>query len=456
MNWRGPLRGLPSFLLLFGLLAACGGGAGPNVSAPEEPLQVDILSSGVYRERYRFQRLRLAQPGKLPTYAIWFEPAVINSRAKAPAVLIADPYSGIDWTGEGVDTDAARRAGTQDFVMIEDLHDPYYDPREPGYAPYDHADLEHAGGSAIAFLLNGFAVIISFERFYAGGSLQNDIDDTLAALQFVKSRPQVDARRIGVWGSSYGASLVLFATAQAKAAWMPAYGALLGPIADFEMFVSYADWLGAVHANPGGARLRLGAFRNRALAAATDATGNVDLARYAAPATLEPKFLFVHDSFDTIAPMLHAAGLYYGTPGKHQVFVYPHQGMNIDWQNFDITHAPVQPGFDQASALLWSMTYLLTRLSPSSGELLVPLFPGFDTALFGHLREQRRLGFSLRETLLPRLLDLCDPRVQLVRFEDDFATRESGCRFVARMLHEHWQIDIDEEDVARRLPDIEF
>ena len=162
---------------------------------------------------------------------------------------------------------------------------------------------------------------------------------------------------------------------------------------------------------------------------------------------LSTKFLFLHDAFDTIAPLLHANTLYFGTPGLHQVFIYPHQNMALDWANLDVTHAPVKPGFDEASVSPFSQAYLITRLTSSTTEVLLPRLPTLNLELFAYLRSQQELGFDVNTFVLPRLLELCDPRIQMVDCADGFTARELGRRFVARLLKTYWRIDVDETNV---------
>ncbi len=455
------MRTLLTFLFVI-VLAGCGGGGG-GVGTPQTPdavqpavsaVTAEVLASGVFQNRYHYDYLRLTLPGKQPTYAIWFAPAnasaSASATAKAAAVLLTDPYAGIDWTGEAFDVDTARSVGSPDFKMIQDVRGPYFDAADPVYVPYDFSTIDNATGFAEPYLMNGIGVIIVYERYYGGGSLQNDIDDTLAGLEFLGTQPTIDRARIGVWGSSYGGSVALYAAANASKSVTPAFGALSTPLVDFGQFVPYAEWLAKIHSDPALAYLRLEPFRRRAQAAATAASDVPDYSPYSTASLvskLSTKFLFLHDTFDTIAPLLHANTLYFGTPGLHQVFIYPHQNMALDWANLDVTHAPVKPGFDEASAILFSQAYLITRLTSSTTEVLLPRLPTLNLELFAYLRSQQELGFDANTFVLPRLLELCDARIQLVDYADGFAAREPGRRFVARLLKTYWRIDVDETNV---------
>jgi fermentation-respiration switch protein FrsA (DUF1100 family) len=72
------------------------------------------------------------------------------------------------------------------------------------------------------FVQHGFAVLVHDHRGFglSGGTVRNDIDpwqqirDWRRAITYLEQRPEVDAERIGLWGSSYsgGHALVLGAT----------------------------------------------------------------------------------------------------------------------------------------------------------------------------------------------------------------------------------------------------
>jgi hypothetical protein len=243
--------------------------------------------------------------------------------------------------------------------------------------------------------------------------------------------------------------------AQAPLALRPAFAAISTPIVDFKEFVSYADWLASVHVDPGQALLRLQPYTARARAAASRPDSPSGLARYgSAPlvANRSTEILFVHDLFDTIAPMIGVDELYFGTQQLHQAFVYPHEGQVLDWTRFEVSHVPVRPGYDHDSALLMLQAYLLLRLQPNSPVVRLPRL-GDVEAVFPYLRQEQLRGADLNTSLRPRLLELCDTRLSIVRYEDNFASGESGCEFVARMLRTHWGYEVSADSVVEFLND---
>lgn len=431
-------------------LAACGGGGGGGSEGATVQVRFEVLSSGTYAGRYAYQRVRILREGVSAAYAIWFPPPEPSVGERGPAVLLSDPYGGIDWTGEAVDIAARQMAGSDGFVMLPDQNGPRHPDGIGLFVPYDHSPIEVAGGHALAYLINKVGVLLLYQRTYAGGDLQDDIDDVVSALSFLNQDAQVDRRRIGAWGSSWGGSLQLHGMAQAPSAQRPSVASISTPIIDFEQYVGYADWLGAVHTDAGQAVLRLQPFAVRARAAAARAENPDGLARYAAAPLLanrQTRILFLHDLFDTVAPLIQANTLYFGTPGFHQVFLFPHQNETLEWTRLEVAHAPLSPGFDEASSILFSQAYLLLRLLPDAATVQVPRL-GDVEALFPYLRQQQLAGADLNAYLKPRLLELCNAKLKLVRYEDEFKSSEDGREFVARMLRTHWGYEVSAAQVV--------
>jgi hypothetical protein len=160
----------------------------------------------------------------------------------------------------------------------------------------------------------------------------------------------------------------------------------------------------------------------------------------------------MHDTLDTIAPFMHAEPVYYSGRTQMELMLYPHHDITRDWRGFDIGHAPVQPGYDEGSALLFSFFYLLTRLSDSKDCFLLPIMPSMQPeVLFPYLYQQRTLGHEANRHLRPRLLDLCDARVFLVRYEDGFSKPVWGRAWVAEQLRTHWNMNVDAGNVVQVL-----
>lgn len=424
--------------------------------AAAQAVTAEVLRESTYFNKYPAQYLRLTKPGRSPTYAIWFPP-VARAAGVPPqnsAVLLTNPYAGIDWTQDVTDNYAAALANTDKFTMIPDVFGPGYTNANPTFVSYDLSVFQDAGGFALPYVMNGFGAIIVFERFYAGGSLQSNIDDTLTALEFIKNQPGIDPKRLGIWGSSWGGSLATYAAAQAPDDQKPLYGVACTPILDFQRFADYAWWLPTVANDKVRAYYRIEPYARRVLASAYPnyPNGASDYSKYkpaALTAGLKTKFLFMHDVFDTISPYPFVADFYFSKPSQFDLLLYPHQGAAMDWANFDVTHGPLQPGFTDGTALLFSYAYLLTRMSVAQDWILMPIMPNLNAdEYFSYMHQQQQLGFEINRYLTPRLLDLCDQRLFIVDYTNQFTKPVWGRQYVADMVNKYWGLSLRADTVV--------
>ncbi len=65
-------------------------------------------------------------------------------------------------------------------------------------------------------LWNDASVLVVFGRFYAGGSVRDDVADMAAGMWLAAELPSTDRTRIGLWGGSWGGFEALFAAQQAS------------------------------------------------------------------------------------------------------------------------------------------------------------------------------------------------------------------------------------------------
>lgn len=109
-----------------------------------------------------------------------------------------EPYAGIDWTGEAVDTRwAALGDGAYPHVDAPD-----YDGDDViGYAL---EPVDRAADAVVVWLLNGLATIRVYGRFYAGGAQHMHALDAAAGYHFAATRAdELDLSRLGGFGMSW-------------------------------------------------------------------------------------------------------------------------------------------------------------------------------------------------------------------------------------------------------------
>ena len=168
---------------------------------------------------------------------------------KSPASVVVDmaPYTGIDWTGEEVDTrHATKNPGP--FGLYPDTDAPL-DPPSTEKCVYGFMSAETQIQSEAYHLLNGHAVVVAFGRFYAGGSLADDADDDAAPFHYIAARAaDFEAGRIGVHGNSWGGFMALHGVAGRPAGQAIRAVTALNPPTDFvDLYNYWMDTLPAVY-----------------------------------------------------------------------------------------------------------------------------------------------------------------------------------------------------------------
>lgn len=360
--------------------------------------------------------VRVIRPDGGRTYVHWIRS---DRPAPTPAVLATDPYGGIDWSGEEVD---ARWAGRSKGVY-DDVEQPDYDGETK--VNYEPASIAQVNDEAYIHLLNGFAVLRVHGRFYAGGSVADDIEDMKAGMWFLAEQPDVDHSRVGVFGGSWGGFESLYASAFGDRRIAPLVTVALYPPADFSEWLPYA----ASRAEPVLSALRGHRHRVEATTgpmATADYTGLTfaDLCPGLPSATL-----LLHDSLDNLVPIRQSERLsalcgadviYWRRPGT------PDPGA--------ATHGPLLEEEGYPSAYTYGVAYLHRRLAPGA-TLIGAVSP---SALVAHLTTVRDaqvrgedVGFAA-----PRLRELTDPKMMLIEVKT--GQMKGGAEIVAAAVDVVW------------------
>lgn len=428
MHSRGRKRGLVSLALLGMGLTSLRLFAAPAVSAI-------VLGSGTHNGR-AFQKLRLTWGARAPTYAVWFPP--LTAEGIHGAVVLAEPYVGIDWTGEPADAAFAALPDAGSDTLKADAYGPGYLPGVSGPIVYRKIPEADVYSEAYAYLTGGLGVLFVFERFYAGGDLLNDALDTATALQFLSEQPEVEAARTGIYGASLGGFCAVHGSALADAA--PAYGAAWSPPVDMAEFAAHVTSAAYARvADPAKKQVWaqvLDPYRRR-MAAVPGAPGAyASHTAVAVASALRTNFLLLHDDWDTLVPVENTRALLAAAPARTTGFLVPRPGP-IDFARLDLKHSPVPFGGDVWYAFTMVHAYLLTRLMPP-GRPFTSLYHAAEMEAFmDFMSGAQRRGVDI-SPLAPRLLDLCDERVSLLDMGDLAAPTVAGRAVVARWLNAHW------------------
>lgn len=375
-------------------------------------LDAGVLDGGA---PVRYELLKLQVGTHAAAYAQWM-PAVSADGGLAPVLLLTRPYDGIAWTGEDVDA----RWFSKGTGLFPDVDSPDA-PANPGVISYVPITPQREVDDTFIWRLHAVSVLSVYGRFYAGGSIQNDVDDMVAGLEFLAREPGVDTSRIGIFGGSWGGFEAVYGAAYAPENATPKVGVALYPLTDFASEVDFVT-----RVMPGRYTLPASISANEAFFApylrrieATtgglpDAGG--DYSRFdvdAVASRLRTPFLFVHDSYDTLVDVAQTERLVAAQPTLISP-LYLRHAAPPNW-DMELTNHGSAVAMYGGGAVPFVVARLLRALH--DGPVIYVPFDGSFLQLLTFARDQQRAGASYAE-LAARLRELLDPRVVLVNVVD--------------------------------------
>lgn len=434
-----------------GSMAVPDGGEGLDAATPEpswaelpplDGLQVSLLEDDTTSDGAPFQLLRLQHPGRAATYAQFYPPA---SGTRRPAVVVTKPYAGIDFSGEEVDM----RWAALGNGFHPDLDGPNAGDA-PGGISYTLADPTTTDDGSL-FRLHDMGVLLVYGRYYAGGDVQNDIDDMVTGLDYLATNDLVDRNRIGIWGGSWGGFEALYGAAYARDIVQPRVGAALSPLSDFARQVNFVqDELPARYTLP-ESRAAASTFFDpylRRIEPTRAARGGLfglqasDLAE-----RIRRPFLLVHDDWDTLVSFEQSQALYRLAPTTFAPLWLQHPAPPPSWDAHVNGHGPLLTQFQNA-AVTFLLTFLLVDLA-DDGQAITTLWDVDNMrALSQHMLSLQRLGLDM-DFYAARLQDLADPRVT-VRSWDNTASLP-GPDMVAAEVNAVWGTTYEGSTIADAL-----
>lgn len=406
-------------------------------------LRETTLDSGVY-----YQLLRLQQGDAAAGYAQWFPPPDGGVR---PVVIATKPYDGIDWTGEAVDMRWAQQG--------KGLHPDVDGPRlSDGGAPtngimYEPLAPDKADDAAL-YRLHNFGTLLLYGRYYAGGDVQNDIDDMTLGFEFLAQSPLVDRKRIGIFGGSWGGFEALYGAAYAREDMKPKAGVGLSPLSDFqreEDFVTRELPMLYTRAESDNASALFFEPYLRRMHATTARRGSFDgLRAQDLVARIKSPFLLIHEDWDTLVSFDQSTKLVQLAPSVFKPLWVLHAAPPTSWDTVVNGHGPLLTEFAQLASYTFLTAFLLTQL----GDADQTLYAVWDTAsmrrLFAHMHTLQRAGVNVG-FFAQRLIELTDARITAIDFGSGVSL--SGRAAVARELNMEWKTTFTPENVAAKLAD---
>ena len=423
-----------------------------NINNNNLPLTVEVLDEYVhtFNEGPRtFQLLRLSRRDGGSAYAMWTHVDVFSP---SPAVVLAQPYDGIDWTQETVDQRWATRATQNPAPSYPDEDGPDYEAGVSANIAYSLSTLAQLAESSNYYILNGISPLLVFGRFYAGDDVAGTVNVMHAGLRFLEEQDDVDPQRIGVIGGSWGGFMTVYGAAYAPASLHVTAAAYFPPV-DFGDMIDYVT-VRMPSLAPAGNVAAFSAFFEpyvrRILAARGRLGGSADswdgFTTADVCAGLRGDTLVLHDDWDTLVPIVHSLALREACPDPVDALTWTHD-TPIDWATTTLTHGPISLEPILPSMTSFATGYLISRLVPEGANRW---YLWSRPAMAGYLARVRVLegrGESIAN-VAARLQEWLSPTSYVADFAADPITITPVDEALAGLLSEVWEETILPADVA--------
>lgn len=383
--------------------------------------------------------------GKRPdggtSYLMYIPAKTHNARV----VVLAQPYAGIDWTGEELDTRWAALGGG----LLPDIDAPGYDGDDT--IVYSPQSIQNAVDEAAVYLLNGRAVVQAYGRFYAGGDLEDDVLDATAPYFFLQEKAtEINVDQVATFGNSWGGMMALFGAARAPASVNVRAIAALNPPSDFSDMVQWVtNDLPAAYPRPADVHSFFSPYLRR-IHASTGAGTSADYSAYQPGvlcAGLHGDVLVPHDTWDTLVPQRETVALSSACPSKVSgLYWWRPEPTDYDAVNLDHGLLGQEPGYP--SVYTFGTTHVGLTLNGPDEPLIVFAHPQALVAFLSTVAAAQGAGGS-SGVALTSVLQLADPRVQAFDLQVNALT--PGAALVASAVNQVWGTSYDATNIAAAL-----
>ncbi len=452
----------PFLFLLLVLLTACGGGDTP-APQPRPQDAGEVLSTGIYSRggaSWRYQNLRLPNRNGGYAYARYFQ---ANGAGPHSVVVVIAPYAGIDWSGEAVDKRWADQYkahldnGGGASLCVPDVDGPDYDSLTSASICYSLSSPGQTGDEASVYLLNNVSVLVAYGRFYAGGSVVNDIEDVVAGLRFLGTRSEIDLDRIGMIGGSWGGFEALYAALRAPANVRPAVVVPAFPVTDFAALTEFVttELPGLVSAPVLQQYQQFYDPFLRRFYASAGTPPDTDYRGYTLAdlsARVDMPMLIPHDDGDTILPARFSHEFAQANAPLIEGFWYKRRDA-APWESVITRHGEIEDFILLPSHYTFSAAYLLSRLNGKGRSLYIPYGEQDMQIFFTDIRNYQLEGRDV-SWLTPRLIEMCKMEIYMYELTaGNSAPISSGADYLARSLNTVWGTALTASTVRQYLLD---
>lgn len=351
----------------------------PDASVPDASVVVEdagtfsysVIDAGtlfIDGKAFDYKLLRFNQPGKAPSYGQYFPPP---DGGAGPIVVVTQPYAGAGWTGEEVDRRWQAKAPT--YSLYPDTDSPGADGGDT--IVYQPMSVEDGVSQSFIYLFHNVGVLQVFARFYAGGSIENDVDDVVGGFRFLEVEPTARKNEIGIFGGSWGGFEAVYGAMRAPESVRPKVGMAAYPLTDFEFQEHYLTHLGEKFSAPGqiaAVEAFFAPYRRRIAASTSGTQGFSRWNAAAVRAELRTPMNFLHDEFDVLVPIEETRAQADG--GLVDAFILPHANPP-QWDTYGLKHFPIEveePNNDSA-VISFSVAHLMLNLTAAPQTVYVPI-----------------------------------------------------------------------------------
>jgi acetyl esterase/lipase len=435
-------------VLWFLAAVACGHHAGtmPDGPGPDAASYMAVeLSTQPFSNGGRtwtIHLFRIDRPDGGHTYVEWIPSDTAGAR---PTLVLTEPYIGIDWTGDPLDTRWAGYTAQSDGLYL-DVDGPSYSGTEEISFPKETA-AQLANDNSLQ-LADGFAVAMIFGRYYAGGTIREYVADMAAGMWFVAEQDAVDKARIGVFGASLGGFEGLMTAVHADPRAVPRAVAVAFPVSDWATEATHMatrtgaaqqfmiSYLHRIYATTGGPPEQSG----------TDFSGLrvTDICGH-----LPSDTLVLHDEGDNLVPIAETQTLV-SSCGVTPIYWDRASALGSDV----IAHGLLVFEPAPQSYMTFAYSYLALRiLAPDQVGAIEAYSPA---AMQQQLNTVHAAQLAARDVSFesPRLIELCDARIGMISVDNCTAAScpiVSGASVVAGLVNTVWGTSFTDQTVAAGL-----